>query len=189
MSLGTPGDGVRLPPSCCNQLEAGNTVFWGEGSSGMCGQLHSGKQEAEAVVLIFSTAQTTTDMRQTYVHPSCNDFSPCSVNALLAQHTQAARNQIIRIQILPMASTARDYRSGRKGAAPPPWHLPSTGPRYYTYPDRVVLAGSGQCVLVVRMPIQAMDFREMSCQVLYCSAGFLQRKTVSISARGSWNLV
>lgn len=119
-SLGTLGDGVCLPLSCCNLLEAGNTVFWGEGSSGMCGQLHSGKQQAEAVVLIFSTAQTTTDMWQTYVHPSCNDFSSCPVNALLAQRTQAARNQIIRIQILPMASTAQDYSSSRKGAAPPP---------------------------------------------------------------------
>lgn len=155
----------------------------------MRGQLHSGKQQAEAVVFSFSTAQTTTDMWQAYVHPSCNDFSARSVDALLAQHTQAARNQIIRIQILPMASTAQVYSSSRKGSVPPPWHLPSTSRRHYTYPDRVVLAGSGQCVLVVRMPIQTVDFREMSCQVLYCSAGFLQGETFSNSAWDSRNLV
>ena len=97
ISLGTPGAGVCLPPSCWNQPETGNTAFWGEGSSGMCDQLPSGKQQAEAVVFSFSTAQTTTDMWQTYVHPSCNDFSACSGSASLAQQTQAARNQKIRI--------------------------------------------------------------------------------------------
>lgn len=41
MSLGTPGAGAHLTPSCCDQLEAGNTAFWVEGSSG--------EQQAEAV--------------------------------------------------------------------------------------------------------------------------------------------
>lgn len=119
MSLGTPQAGVCLPPSCCNQLEAGNTASWGGGSSGICGQLPSGKQQAEAVVFCFRIAQTTTDTWQTYVHPSCNDFSACSVSAPLAQHTQAARNKKIRIQILPTASTPQDFGSSRRGSAPP----------------------------------------------------------------------
>lgn len=40
VSLGTPGAGAHLTPSCCDQLEAGNTTFWVEGSSG--------KRQAEA---------------------------------------------------------------------------------------------------------------------------------------------
>lgn len=55
--------------------------------------------------------------------------------------------------------------------------------RNNTYPDRVILAGSGQCILIVRMPVQTVDFGEMSCQILHCSAGFLQGETLSFSAQ------
>lgn len=189
MSLGTPGAGVCLSPGCCNQPETGNTASWGDGSSDICGQPPSSKQQAEVVVFSFSTAQTTTDMWQTYVHLSCNYFSACSVSIPLAQQTQPARNQKIRVQILPMASAPKDFSSIRRGSAPPSWHLPSRSPRSNTYPDRVVLAGSGQRILIVRMPIQTVDFREMSCQILYCSAGFLQGKTFSFSVQDSQNLV
>lgn len=41
MSLGTPGAAANLTPSCCDQLEAANTTFWVEGSSG--------ERQAEAV--------------------------------------------------------------------------------------------------------------------------------------------
>lgn len=57
--------------------------------------------------------------------------------------------------------------------------LPSRNCRKNTYPNRVVLAGSGQCILIVRMPVQTVDFGEMSCQILHCSAGFLQGEKLS----------
>lgn len=43
-----------------------------------------------------------------------------------------------------------------------------------TYPNRVVLAGCGQDVLVIWVPVQAMDFGEVGSQVLNGSARFLQ---------------
>lgn len=75
----------------------------GEGSSGTCSQLPLGKQQAEVVVFSFSTAQTTTDAWQTYVHPSCNDFPACPASGPLARPTEAARKQKIRLQNLQVA--------------------------------------------------------------------------------------
>ena len=41
--------------------------------------------------------------------------------------------------------------------------------------DGVVLAGGGKDVLAVRVPVQAVDLREVCCEVLHRRAGFLQQ--------------
>lgn len=45
-----------------------------------------------------------------------------------------------------------------------------------SYPDRVVLAGRGQDVLVVRVPVQTVDLGKMCRYILYCRVGFLAER-------------
>ena len=52
---------------------------------------------------------------------------------------------------------------------------PSPCPGGAAHLDGVVLAGGGKDVLAVRVPVQAVDLREMCCEVLHRRAGFLQQ--------------
>lgn len=69
-------------------------------------------------------------------------------------------------------NTSNGFHSARISLKTPEASLANPVPP--TYPDGIVLTGGGQNVFVVRVPIQAVDFREMGCQILHSSAWFLK---------------